>query len=181
MMWCSKFSFAAIVVAICFTAKNALSTAAEVKGSTLCSALASQFPSKTFYPSDTTYKESILSYFFQQDRLSPSCIFRPSTASDVSFIVKADAEFSGKITNSSALAVRSGGHAPVPYAANINKGVTIDLRDMNDTVISSDGSTVSVGAGSIWDDIYKALLPRNLTVLGARVAGLGVGGYLTGG
>ena len=181
MMWCSKIWFAPIVVAICFTAKNALSTAAEVKGSTLCSTLDSHFPSKTFYPSNTTYNESIMSYFFQQDRLSPSCIFRPSTASDVSFIVKADAEFSGKQSNSSVLAVRSGGHAPVPYAANINKGVTIDLRDMNDTVISSDGSTVSVGGGSIWDDIYKALLPMNLTVLGARVAGVGVGGYLTGG
>ena len=91
----------------------------------------------------------------------------------------ADTELSANESKSSVLAVRSGGHAPLPYAANINKGVTVDSRDMSDTVISPNGSSASEGAGSLWDGIYKTLLPINLTVLGARVAGLGVGGFFT--
>jgi hypothetical protein len=52
---------------------------------------------------------------------------------------------------------------------------------MNDITINSDRSSVSVGGGAIWKNIYAALQPMNLTVLGSRVAGLGVGGFLTGG
>jgi FAD/FMN-containing dehydrogenase len=58
--------------------------------------------------------------------------------------------------------------------------VTIDLRALN-TVKVRDKNVVSVGAGSIWSDIYSQLEPLNLTVNGGRVAGIGVGGFLTGG
>ncbi|KAK3178819.1 hypothetical protein OEA41_000956 [Lepraria neglecta] len=84
-------------------------------------------------------------------------------------------------SNSSAFAIRSGGHTPFAGAANINNGVTIDLRAMDSVNVSSDQTITSVGAGSIWKNIYEELQLMNLTVLGARVAGLGVGGLITGG
>jgi FAD/FMN-containing dehydrogenase len=81
----------------------------------------------------------------------------------------------------SLFAIRSGGHSPVSGAANGNGGVTIDMRSMNSINVSSDQSVVTVGAGTIWHQVYEKLDPMNLTVAGARVAGLGVGGFLTGG
>lgn len=106
---------------------------------------------------------------------------RPTSAADVSFIVTTSTQYRGSHGNISALAIRSGGHAPVPRAANIDQGATIDLTKMNGITINSDRSSVSVGGGAIWKNIYAALQPMNLTVLGSRVAGLGVGGFLTGG
>ena len=59
--------------------------------------------------------------------------------------------------------------------------MTIDLTDLNEVSVSLNGPIVSVGGGAIWKNIYEKLDPLNLTVLGARVVGLGVGGFLTGG
>jgi FAD/FMN-containing dehydrogenase len=47
--------------------------------------------------------------------------------------------------------------------------------------VSSDQKSVTIEAGARWRDVYAALEPRNLTVLGGRVADVGVGGLLLGG
>ncbi len=41
--------------------------------------------------------------------------------------------------------------------------------------------TVVVGAGLIWDDVYSALEPHNVNVVGGRVTGVGVAGFTLGG
>ncbi|KAG9080807.1 hypothetical protein FRC06_006138 [Ceratobasidium sp. 370] len=41
--------------------------------------------------------------------------------------------------------------------------------------------TVDVGPGLIWDDVYAALEPHNVTVVGGRATGIGVGGFILGG
>ena len=41
--------------------------------------------------------------------------------------------------------------------------------------------TVTVGVGLIWDDVYSALDEHNLTVIGARASGIGIGGFALGG
>lgn len=41
--------------------------------------------------------------------------------------------------------------------------------------------TVEVGAGLIWDDVYTALEPFNVNVVGGRVTGVGVAGFTLGG
>jgi hypothetical protein len=41
--------------------------------------------------------------------------------------------------------------------------------------------TARIGAGLIWDDVYAALDQQNVAVLGGRVTGVGVAGFLTGG
>ena len=41
--------------------------------------------------------------------------------------------------------------------------------------------SVDVGPGLIWDDVYAALDPQNITVVGGRVSGVGVAGFVLGG
>lgn len=38
--------------------------------------------------------------------------------------------------------------------------------------------TATIGAGLIWDDVYQALEPYGVNVLGGRVTGVGVAGEL---
>ena len=41
--------------------------------------------------------------------------------------------------------------------------------------------TVDVGSGLIWDDVYAALEPLGVNVVGGRVTGVGVAGFTLGG
>ena len=41
--------------------------------------------------------------------------------------------------------------------------------------------TVELGTGLVWDTVYTALDARNLTVVGGRVTGVGVAGFILGG
>ena len=78
-------------------------------------------------------------------------------------------------------AVKSGGHGAFAGASNIQGGLTIDLGSIKTIKVSSDRATTQVGAGNRWVDIYSALAPRNLAVIGGRVANIGVGGLTLGG
>lgn len=68
-----------------------------------------------------------------------------------------------------------------PGSANIEAGITVDLRAMNSTVLNEDKTVLSLGPGGVWSEIYPLLEPHNLTVMGGRVPGIGVGGLATGG
>ncbi|KAG8724003.1 hypothetical protein FRC09_000811 [Ceratobasidium sp. 395] len=83
--------------------------------------------------------------------------------------------------------IRSGGHATNPGFSS-TPGVQIALFKLNEVTyhagpVSADGSvgTVDIGSGLIWDDVYAALEPYNVTVVGARATGIGVGGFVLGG
>lgn len=91
------------------------------------------------------------------------------------------AKFRRKSAKLGRFAIRSGGHTPFAGAANIDNGVTVDLSRLNSVTLSSDGGVAHVGAGTRWIQVYQKLDPLNLTVVGGRVAGIGVGGFLTGG
>ena len=41
--------------------------------------------------------------------------------------------------------------------------------------------TVDVGSGLVWDDVYAALEPLGVNVVGGRVTGVGVAGFTLGG
>ncbi|KAI9790767.1 MAG: hypothetical protein M1833_001763 [Piccolia ochrophora] len=78
-------------------------------------------------------------------------------------------------------AVRSGGHTPWKGSANIDKGVTFDLRSLNQVSVRTDSKVTSVGPGAKWSDVYSKLDTLNLAVTGGRVGSVGVGGLITGG
>lgn len=78
-------------------------------------------------------------------------------------------------------AVKSGGHGRYPGESTVENGVLIDLVALNHIEVSPDRSTVSVGPGRRWFDVYSALEPLSLVVVGGRDADVGVGGFLLGG
>jgi len=47
--------------------------------------------------------------------------------------------------------------------------------------LNSHTMTVDVGSGLVWDDVYRALDPLGVNVVGARATGIGVAGFLLGG
>ncbi|KAK4204524.1 hypothetical protein QBC40DRAFT_216742 [Triangularia verruculosa] len=66
-------------------------------------------------------------------------------------------------------------------AANIAGGVTLDLRELNEVTLINGNADVRLGVGLSWGEVYAQLDSLGLTVAGGRVAGVGVGGLLTGG
>ncbi|RFU80154.1 oxidoreductase, fad-binding [Trichoderma arundinaceum] len=160
---------------ILYAFSAALPTVASV--SLTCKILETRIPGRVSYPDSATYNSSISSYYSGQERsLNPGCIFRPTCTSEVSQFVQLvtahkDTQF----------AVRGGGHTLWTGAANIDGGITVDMRLMNGVVLSQDHKIARLGPGGIWSDIYPQLVPYNLTAMGGRVPGIGVGGFITGG
>ncbi|KAL8768906.1 MAG: hypothetical protein Q9209_004961 [Squamulea sp. 1 TL-2023] len=144
-----------------------------------CQLVDSKIPGRISYPGSTTYNSSIASYYGDSEReLSPSCIYRPTTTSEVQQFVQLVT--SGNCMNKQ-FAVRGGGHTFWRGAANIQPGITVDMRVMNSLQLSTDRKIAGVGGGALWDQIYPQLVPYNLTILGGRIPGIGVGGFATGG
>lgn len=141
-----------------------------------CGKLDTLFPGKVFFESSETYDASVSSYFSLQGRLTPTCILRPEKPEDVALAVKTLAE--DRLAH---FAIRSGGHSPYRGFSNINDGVTIDLRSMNDVCLSKDRKIVRVQSGAIWGEVYPLLEKSGLSAVGGRAGTVGVGGFLTGG
>lgn len=78
-------------------------------------------------------------------------------------------------------ALRGGGHNPTAGSANINQGVTIDLRSLDGVEVSLDKTITSVGGGAVWGNVYSKLDSMGLMVAGGRVSNVGVGGLTLGG
>ena len=71
-------------------------------------------------------------------------------------------------------------HTPFKGAATLDQGIVIDLSRLPSAGLSGDGKTMTVSPACKWDDLYEELDPFNLTVIGGRVAGVGVGGLVLG-
>ena len=151
--------------------------AASASATQTCKTLDAKIPGRVSYPDSTAYNASISSYYSGQERdLNPGCIFRPTSTAEVSQFIKL-------VTSSgnTQFAVRGGGHTLWPGAANVNGGITVDMRAMNNLTLSKDHKIAHLGAGAVFSDIYPQLVPYNLTVMGGRVPGIGAGGFVTGG
>jgi FAD/FMN-containing dehydrogenase len=82
----------------------------------------------------------------------------------------------------SKFAVRSGGHSTNKGFASIDsEGVLIDLASLDQVTVSADKSYASIGPGQHWENVYGTLEKQGLTVVGGRVAEVGVGGLMLGG
>ncbi|KAI9821262.1 MAG: hypothetical protein M1827_003998 [Pycnora praestabilis] len=99
----------------------------------------------------------------------------PDSAQDVATAVKilsqnANCQF----------AIRGGGHTPWAGASSIDDGITIDLGNLNNITLSTNGTIAQVGGGAKWVDVYLELDALGLAVPGGRVSSVGVGGLTTG-
>ena len=61
------------------------------------------------------------------------------------------------------------------------KGIHISMSRFNHVIYHEKNGTVDIGSGLIWDDVFKQLEPYNISVVGGRISGVGVGGLLLGG
>lgn len=141
-----------------------------------CGILVSMLPGKVFVPKDAAYQSSEASYAYVQEQIqSPSCIVKPSSASDISSAIKT------LVDSSTAFAIRSGGHASNRGFSNVDGGITLDLTAINSVVLLDDDVTVSIGTGATWAEVYPVLDARGRSLNGGRASGVGVGGFLSGG
>ncbi|EED16630.1 conserved hypothetical protein [Talaromyces stipitatus ATCC 10500] len=144
--------------------------------SSACSNLRENFGSQVTFFNERLYKNELSRFWsLQQSQTLPACIFLPESSHDV-----ASAVLLARRSNCP-FAVKSGGHAAFSGASNLEGGLTIDLVAMNDITVNRDRATVSVGPGNRWGDVYRQLENQNLTVVGGRIADVGVGGLTLGG
>ena len=109
---------------------------------------------------------------FESD-LSPSCIFLPRSKEEVSVFVRTLQPFIGHVQ----FAIRAAGRQPLPGCANVQDGITVDLRSLKGIDVQ-DGH-VQIAAGESWGSVYEHLEPHGLGVTGGKSTTCGIGGLAT--
>jgi len=66
-------------------------------------------------------------------------------------------------------------------SANIQDGITVELRGLKGIHLADDKTHVTIGVGETWGSVYDELEKKGLTTAGGRVGRVGVGGLLLGG
>ncbi|KAJ5092637.1 FAD dependent oxidoreductase [Penicillium alfredii] len=144
--------------------------------SSTCKHLEATYPDLTFFPLSPGYIKANTDFYTSSAWLGPACVFQPTDSRHL-----ADAVLLLKNT-STPFAIRGGGHMPIANAANINSsGVLLSSFGLSQLKVSDDHSTVHVGPGNRWADVYKYLEPYGLSVVGGRLGVVGVPGYILGG
>ncbi|KAL4887661.1 hypothetical protein BJY04DRAFT_212689 [Aspergillus karnatakaensis] len=117
--------------------------------------LTALLPGTVRLPGSNEYDSLTGSYFAQQGRLRPACYILPTSAEDVALAVKYLAQTPGAV-----FAIRASGTSPVAGAANIDNGITIDLRRLNNVHLK--GKIACIGSGASWSEVYNVLVPQGL-------------------
>ncbi|KAI0340262.1 FAD-binding domain-containing protein [Trametopsis cervina] len=129
--------------------------------------------SAVFYPGSANYT-SDNEHWMESSTQQSTCSVEPGTSQDVGTILKligsANVPF----------AVKGGGHA-TNQGYSSTSGVQIAMSRFNQVVYHASTSSVDVGAGLIWDDVYAALEQYGVNVVGGRASGIGVAGFSLGG
>jgi FAD/FMN-containing dehydrogenase len=107
--------------------------------------------------------------------LKPTCIAAPSSALEMSAIVKQLHNFDDLF------AVKSGGHMPNNGFASIQDGLLISTKNLDQVIYNPEDQTAIIGPGLTWEDAQKGLDGTGRTLVGGRLGGVGVGGYMLGG
>ncbi|OBS23519.1 hypothetical protein FPOA_04069 [Fusarium poae] len=123
----------------------------------------------------TLWSNRIDSYWSVSAALEPDCMVLPTTAEDVSKIMKVITK------NQCKFGIRGGGHGNFALSNSVDEGITVDFGYINGTTYDEEKNIVSVGPGGHWQDVYDTLIPYGLAVAGGRAGTVGVGGFVTGG
>ncbi|KAG8161219.1 hypothetical protein KVR01_009483 [Diaporthe batatas] len=113
-------------------------------------------------------------WFFESNSETPTCIVEVGSPADVSIAMTVIGHYG------SPFAIYCAGHASNKGFSSTT-GVHIALKRMNQIVLSADKSTVEIGTGNGWADVYDKLDGTGVNVVGGRVKGPGVGGFTLGG
>ncbi|XDG05523.1 hypothetical protein ABKA04_005138 [Annulohypoxylon sp. FPYF3050] len=131
-------------------------------------------------PGSKEYETENGSYFSAfENEVQPSYIVKPSNANQVQDLFRALRPHI--LSGGCQVAIRGGGHTPFAGSANIQDGVTVDMRALKGINLSQDKSVVEIGVGETWATVYGELEKHGLTVAGARSGRIGVAGFILGG
>ncbi|KAK8063022.1 FAD-binding oxidoreductase [Apiospora hydei] len=140
----------------------------------VCQSLEASYSLDVVLPSDSNYANLSEENWSQTTWKTPACILRPESAEQIATVLPQ------LVAGNISFAVRSGGHLPSPGAANIDKGVLIDLSKFDHVTFDAEKEAASIGAGQRWLNVYTQLDKYNVTVVGGRVTDVGVGGLTLG-
>ncbi|CAO2652281.1 Nn.00g005640.m01.CDS01 [Neocucurbitaria sp. VM-36] len=142
-----------------------------------CTALKISFGGDSVLSGGTAAYENFTSDYWagQQNSVNPYCVFKPSSALQVSTLV-----LLSRLTQCP-FAVKGGGHAAFAGGSSIEGGITVALEKFDEITLSSDKRIASIGPGNRWGNVYKTLEQYGLEVIGGRVASVGVSGLTLGG
>ncbi|KAI9060012.1 FAD-binding domain-containing protein [Trametes sanguinea] len=143
--------------AVCETISHAISSASSV-----------------YWPGSGQFYTNDIEHYASSSSMQAACSVEPGTEEDIAVILRIVAE------NRTPFAVKSGGHGMNPQYSS-TPGVHIAMSRFNEVKYCPEENVAEVGAGLIWDDVYGALDPQGVTVLGGRASGIGVGGLALGG
>ncbi|KAF9527189.1 hypothetical protein CPB83DRAFT_935955 [Crepidotus variabilis] len=131
--------------------------------------------SALFYPDigDAEFDKGVY-HFYSSSSEASKCVVEPATSTDVGKVLRIVGRTKTKF------AVKSGGHA-YNLGHSSTPGVQIYMGRFSGIELNATAQTVDVGTGLIWDDVYRALDPHDVSVIGGRVTGVGVGGVGLGG
>ncbi|RPB19032.1 FAD-binding domain-containing protein [Terfezia boudieri ATCC MYA-4762] len=142
-------------------------------GCTLLSMLAFR---EVYWPGSNTYQvESTTKYWSTTTWNLPQCVFVPQTAKSVGVGI-----WAARLCSTD-FAIRGGGHMPVPGFTGTKTGILFGLSALNTLSLSSDKTSVFVGPGRNWGEVYSFLAPHGQYALGGRIQQVGVPGLLLGG
>ncbi|SCV44633.1 related to 6-hydroxy-d-nicotine oxidase [Fusarium fujikuroi] len=144
-----------------------------------CSILASKLPAEAFLAPNSREYQTVQNSYWSETAgdLSPACITRPGNTEQVASIVKVLSVCGSDVQ----FAVKSGGHGSWPGWSSTGDGVLISLDLIDGVQNIADKGHAVVGSGARWVDVYEALEPQGVTVIGGRFASIGVGGLVVGG
>jgi FAD/FMN-containing dehydrogenase len=127
---------------------------------------------RTIRPPDEDYEEARRVFYPSFDR-RPAMIIRPADAEDVATVVSAAGE------SGTELAVRAGAHSTAGHSTS--DGIVLDLRDLDDLTIDSDGRSAWAGGG-LTTGAYTAQVGKHGLATGFGDTGsVGIGGLTLGG
>ncbi|KAJ7577570.1 hypothetical protein C8J56DRAFT_1007243 [Mycena floridula] len=117
-----------------------------------------------------------ISHFVPSSSQNSTCSVEPISVADISTIIK----ILGRDDIRAPFAVKSGGHATnIGFSSSL--GVQISMSKFTNLTYDSATQTVALGSGLTWDQVYAELQQFNVTVVGGRIPGVGVGVVLGGG
>ncbi|KAI0062516.1 FAD-binding domain-containing protein [Artomyces pyxidatus] len=161
---------AGAVVATSFMDRRAdpnLLAACDAVARAVSNASSVHFPPSTYYTGD-------IAHWSVSSSTNSACSVEPGTPEDVAHILKVLA------SSRTPFAVKGGGHTGNPGFSS-TPGVEISMSRFSEVTVNAATQTVEVGAGLGWDQVYAALDPQHVNVIGGRIPTVGVAGLTLGG
>lgn len=137
-------------------------------------ALKELFPVEQLALAGTDEYEQLNSSYLSslESEIAPAAIFLPKTADEVAKFITTIKSFA--LDGSAKFAIRGAGQQPLPGCANVQGGVTVDLRHLTGVEVKE--GSVSIAAGERWANVYDKVQQHGLGVTGSRSALGGIGG-----